>query len=240
MPQDINEPTQEIRDLCACPIDWKSICGFGDECPDALELLHYEWVRAIATVSVSSEELQLVETVLFENDLYDAPHESTCLNLQARRPAAVDHYLRGIGRLGRMRFLRPSEHGKHFSISRPKMVSKNISFFYTDWQSATLANVFWSWFSDMMSLNEIPPRESLIDFMLEASSLWDNFCTGRSLRIAVDTCSPIGEQNGEPFHHLAIDLDLTAAVAHGYPISAVEAEAIMGAAGVRPIKSREY
>src|SRR3546814_17784980 len=86
MPHDVNEPTQEIRDLCACPIDWRSISGFGEECPDALELLHYEWVRAIARVSVSSEELKLVETVLFDNDLYDAPDEATRLNLEARKP----------------------------------------------------------------------------------------------------------------------------------------------------------
>ncbi len=240
MPHDVNEPIQEIRDLCTCPVDWKSIDGFGEGRPDALELLHYEWVRAIAKVSVSSEELKLVETVLFENDLYDPPGESARLNLEARKPAAEALYLSGIGRLGRMRFLRPSEHGKHFSIAGPKRKHKNISYFYTDWKSDTLANLFWSWFSDMMSLNDIPPREGPIDFLIEANALWDSFCADRNIRIAIDICSPIGENNGERYHHLAIDLDLDAALAHGYPISTAEAEAIMGAAPVRPIKSREY
>jgi len=240
MPHDVNEPTDEIRNLCACPVDWMSIDGFGQDCSDALELLLYEWVRAIARVSVSSEELKLVETVLFDNDLYDIPDERTRFNLEARKPAAEALYLSGIGRLGSLRFLRPSEHGKHFLIAGPKMASKNISYFYKNWKSETLANLFWSWFSDIMSLNEIPPRHGPIDFLFEAYGLWDNFCAGRSFRIAVDTCSAIGEQNGEAFQHLAIDLDLSAGIAHGYPVSATEAKDIMAPVPVRQIKSREY
>ena len=240
MPHDVNEPTQEIRDLCACAVDWKSISGFGEDCPDALELLHYEWVRAIARVSVSSEELKLVETVLFDNDLYDAPDEATRLNLEARKPAATALYLNGIGRLGRLKFVRPSAHGKHFSISGPKKATKNISYFYRDWEPDTIANLFWLWFSDVMCINEVPPRDGPINFLFNVDELWDNFCAGRNFRIALDTCSVIGEQNGNRHQHLVIDLDLGACVAHGYPVSAAEAEAIMGLAPVRPIKSREY
>ena len=125
MPLDVNEPTEEIRHLCACPIDWKNVSGFGDACSNALELLHYEWVRAIARVSVSSEELKLVETVLFpDSDLYDAPDEATRLNLEARKPAAKALYLNEIGRLSRLHFLRPTEHGKHYSIGGPKKATK--------------------------------------------------------------------------------------------------------------------
>jgi hypothetical protein len=240
MPHDVNEPTQEIRDLCVCPVNWQSISGFGKECPDALELLHYEWVRTIARVSVSVEELKLVETVLFENDLYDGPDEATRRNLEARRPAAEAIYLNEIGRLGRLQFIRPSEHGKHFSSAGPRNASKNISYFYTDWKSDTLANLFWSWFSDMMSVNEIPPRKGPIDFLFEVGGLWNSFCTGRNFRISLDTCAPIGEQNGIQYQHLVIDLDLGACVAHAYPASAPEAEDIMGVAPVRQIKSREY
>lgn len=240
MPYNVSGPTQEIRDLCACPIDWKSISGFGEECPDALELLHYEWVRAIAKVSVSGEELKLVETVLFDNDVYDAPDDATRLNLKARRPAVEALYLSEIGRLGRLRFTRPSANGKHFSAAGPKMTTKNISYFYRNWKADTLANLFWSWFSDAMSVNEIPPREGPIAFRFEVNGLWDHFRVGRNFRIALDTCSAIGEQNGDRYQHLAIDLDLAACVAHGYPISAAEAEDIMGMAPVRPIKSREH
>lgn len=240
MPLDINTPTEEVRDLCACPVDWQKIDGFADECPDALELLHYEWVRAIARVSVSGEELKLVETVLFDDDLYDPPEDATRLNLEARRPAAETVYLNEIGRLGRLQFLRPSEHGKHFSIGGPKRASKNISYFYHDWQSDTLANLFWSWFSDLISVNEVPRRSGPIDFLFEVNGLWENFRVGRNFRIALDTCSTIGEQNGVPFQCLAIDLDLGACVAHGYPVSKADAEAIMGTVPVRQIKSREY
>lgn len=240
MPQDVNEPTQAIRDLCACPVDWKSISGFGEECPDALELLHYEWVRAIARVSVSSEELKLVETVLFDNDLYEAPDEATRLNLEARKPAAKALYLNEIGRLGCLQFLRPSVHGKHFSVAGSKKATKNVSYFYRDWEPDTFASLFWRWFSDVMCVNEIPTRDGPIDFVFNVDGLWEDFRCGRNFRIALDTFSAIGEQNGDRYHHLAIDFDLGACVAHGYPISAVEAEAIMGLAPVRPIKSREF
>lgn len=240
MPHDVNEPTPEIRSLCACPVDWMGIDGFGEECPDALELLLYEWVRSIARVSVSIEELKLVETVLFDNDLYDAPDESTRQNLEARRPSAEVLYLQEIGRLGRLHFLTPSEHGKHFSKAGPRRGSKNISYFYKDWRADTLSNLFWSWFSDMMSVNEIPLREGPIEFQFEARELWESFRNGRNFRIALDTCYPIGEQNSEIFQHLAIDFDLGACVAHGYPISAAEAGEIMGAAPVLQVKSREY
>lgn len=240
MPQDVNEPSQEIRDLCACPVNWQDISGFGDECPDALKLLQYEWVRAIARVSVSGEELKLVESVLYDDDLYDDPDHATRLNLEARKPAAEAIYLSEIGRLGRLQFIRPSEHGKHFSSAGPRKTSKNISYFYTDWKPDTLANLFWSWFSDVMSVNEAPPREGPIDFLFEVDELWDSFCTGRNFRISLDTCAPIGERNGVQYQHLVIDLDLGACVAHGYPASAAEAEDIMGVMPVRQIKSREY
>ncbi len=240
MPHDVNEPSQEIRNLCACPVDWIGISGFGDECPDALVLLHYEWVRAIARVSVSGEELKLVESVLFDNDLYEAPDDATRRNLEDRRPDAEALYLSEIGRLGRLHFLRPSEHGKHYSIAGPKKATKNVSYFYRDWKSDTLANLFWSWFSDVMSVNEVPPREGPIDFLFDVNRLYDSFRAGRNFRIALDTCSAIGEQNGDQYQHLAIDLDLEACVAHGYPVSAAEADAIMRTCPVRPIKSREY
>src|SRR3546814_2695719 len=152
MPHDVNEPTQEIRDLCACPIDWRSISGFGEECPDALELLHYEWVRAIARVSVSSEELKLVETVLFDNDLYDAPDEATRLNLEARKPAAEALYLHEIGRLGRLQFVRPSVHGKPFSISGPKQETKNVPYFYRAREPEPLPNQLCLWFLNVFDV----------------------------------------------------------------------------------------
>lgn len=91
-----------------------------------------------------------------------------------------------------------------------------------------------------MSLNDIPRRKGSINFIRDANGLWDSFCNSRGLRIAINTGSPLGIQNGVAFHHLAIDLDLAAAVAHGYPVSAPEAIAIMGTSQVRLIKSREY
>lgn len=53
---------------------------------------------------MSGEELKLVESVLFDEDLYDDPDHATLLNLEARKPAAEAIYLSEIGRLGRLQF----------------------------------------------------------------------------------------------------------------------------------------
>lgn len=240
MAHDLNLPTQEVVDLCACPIDWKGIDGFGDECPDALELLLYEWVRCVARVSVSGEELRLIEDVLFDSELYEPPSNDVIINLRSRRQEAVDLYLNEIGRLGGIRFLRPSEYGKHYSVKGPRHTGQKISFFYSDWRSSTLANLFWSWFDDMMLVEVTPPRTGPIDFLRDVSSLWERFRTGRTIRIAVDASAPLGVLNGTPLDHLAIDLDLSTKVAHAYPISEAEAAEIMDPFQVRLIKSREY
>ncbi len=240
MPNDPNIPTDDVIDLCACPIDWVGIDGFGDECPEALELLHYEWVRCVARVSVSSEELRLIEDVLFDSELYEPPSNDVLINLRSRRDEAVDLYLKELGRLGGIRFLCPSEHGKHYAVAGPRRTGQKISFFYTDLRSSTLANLFWSWFDDMMLVEETPPRTGPIDFLRNVGPLWERFRTDRTIRIAINVTAPLGEFNGTPLDHIAIDLDLLAKVAHAYPVSHAEAIAIMNPFEVRLIKSWEY
>jgi hypothetical protein len=149
-------------------------------------------------------------------------------------------YKSEIGRLGQIKFLRPSEHGKHFSITGPKPSSTNISHFCNDWQSGTLANLFWSWFDDMMMPDNSSLYEDSFNFLRAAGPLWDRFCEGRNIRIAIYTSVSIGELNGVALKHLAIDLDLEVKVAHAYPITEAEAKQIMGPFDVRLIKPQEY
>jgi hypothetical protein len=92
----------------------------------------------------------------------------------------------------------------------------------------------------MMMVDDAPLRDGPIGFARRVGPLWDQFCHGRKTRIAIDTSAPIGELNGVALNHLAIDLDLASAVAHGYPITAAEAQSIMDPFEVRLIKSREY
>jgi hypothetical protein len=244
MPQDPNVPTRAVTELCACPVDWTKVDGFNNERPAALELLLREWVRCVSEVSVSSDELRLIEDVLFDEDLYEPPHEQTLINLQMRRPLAEALYLEGVGRLGRLRFLRPSEQGKHFSAGGGKPSKHKISYFYRDLQSSTIACLFWSWFEDTMQLVELdmpPPRHGPFAFLHASDHLWSKMCNSENFRIAMNTCAPIGEQAGKPLESVAIDLDLQGGlVAHAYPVTNEQADVIMRPLPVRPIKSREY
>lgn len=227
MPMDPNIPTQDVVDLCKCPVTWELVDGFGQERHEVLELLHHAWVRTVEKVAYSSEELKLIESVLFYPDDYDLPHKHTLENLAQRRTEAEQLYLSGIGRLARINYLRPSEYGKHFTSGGPKRRQKNISYFYTDWRSSTLADLFWSWFETMMKFEEVPQRVGPIQFSHDLGMLWEDLCGERRLRIAIETPTPIGEQNCKALRHIAIDINLEGGEAHAYPISRAEAKSIM-------------
>lgn len=239
MPMDPNFPTEEVVDLCKCPVSWRLADGFGQGRAEVLELLHHEWVRTVERVAYSSEELKLIETVLFEYDIYEHPHEHTLENLALRRNEAVLLYQRGIGGLAKIKFQRPSEYGKHFTAGGPKR-SKSISYFYTNWKAGTLADIFWSWFETMMIVEEVPQRAGPIPFSRDVGTLWEKFCGERGLRIAIETPAPIGEQNGIALNHLAIDLNLEGSEAHAYPVLEANAKSIMAPFDVCLVTPREY
>ncbi len=240
MPMDPNLPTDGVIQLCACPIEWEHVTGFGPDRLDAHELLLYEWVRTVKQVSFSSEELKLLESVLFEGGDYEPPHEHTLENLKIRRPEAREIYLKGIGRLGNIKFARPSEHAKHFTAGGPTAQKKNISSFHVDWSEETLADVFWSWFASMFVVTDRPYREGPIEFEREVNELWEQLSVARCLRVAMRTPHSIGEQNGTMLSYLAIDLNLQHAEAHAYPISETEATRIMKAFDVLEVTPKEF
>lgn len=240
MPIDPMQPTQEVLNLCLCPVRWEELSGFGVVCPDALDLLNTEWLQVVDNRCVSTEDSSLVEDILFDRESFEPPEQSTLINLAMRRPEMETAYMGGVGRLGSLRFMRPSDYGKHWSPAGSKRRNPVISYFYRDWRSETLASMFWSWFDDMLLMADEDGRYEPITFVRDVGELWKTFRTGRRVRIAVNATEPVGEMGGGPLHHVAIDIDIAGGDVHAYPVSEAEAKAIMQGLDVRIVKSHEY
>ncbi len=240
MPIEPTQPSQEVLDLTLCPARWEEVLGFGEACPDALELLLTEWLQVVDGRCVSTEDSSLVEDILFDRESYEPPDRSTLINLALHRPAMELAYMQGVGRLASLNFMRPSDYGKHWSATSSKRRDPRISYFYRNWRSATLASMFWSWFDDMMVMAGDGGRYEPITFMREVGTLWQTFRTGSRMRVAVNATRPVGEMGGQPLHHVAIDIDIAGGDVHAYPVSEAQATTIMGALEVRIIKSHEY
>ena len=197
-----------------------------------------EWIRCFSKHAIADEDTWLMEHVLLQDGLYRRSQDDPMLviNINARRPLAEASYYDGLGRLGRIKFLRPSEHGngKHYSLSGPKVSKAPPSYFYRDVKSEVLATLFWQWFDDIFLLIEASDGRRM--FAREVETLWEKFRSDNNVRIAIDAVLVVGEHNGITLTHLAIDLDLSSGVAHAYPITHAEALKIASGVDLRPIK----
>lgn len=236
-----DRPTPETEAACACPVDWESFEGFSDNLNDALDALISEWIRCFSEHAIASEDTFLLMCVTLKPDLYTPSSDEKAIiaNILARRSLAEAEYMAGIGRLSRLRFLRPSEHGKHYSVSGPKKGAGKQSYFYMDAKRETLATFFWDWVDDTFMPSSDFQWDGQDEFAREVRHLWDELRYGRKLRIAIYTTVVIGEMDGQPLMHIALDLDFETATAHAYPITEAEAVSIMGDVGVRPHKPAE-
>lgn len=221
-----------------CPVDWVSLFGSVDAYPDALDLLHREWVRCVRTNCMSSEEALFVDNRVRDRGLSLEPEPALIRNLKDRRTVASAMYMSGAGRLAALQFLRPSEHGKHFALGKSAPTNNKQSFFYKDLQASTLFALFSGWFDDAFLLDPCF-KASDYRFARDVSLLWRKLTSNAQARVAVDVVLPIGHAHGEELHHIAIDVDVGAGVAHGYPITSAEAASIMAPAEVRPMKPIE-
>jgi hypothetical protein len=240
MPVDESQPTQEMLDLCLCPVRWETIPGLESGCPDAVDLLHTEWLQTVDGRCVSTEDSSLVEDVIFDRESFEPPDGSTLINLKRHRSAMVADYMRGVGRLGSLNFMRPSDYGKHWTATGPRRRDPKVSYFYRDWRADTLASMFWDWFDDMFVMRGSKGRYQPITFLRETGALWETFRTGSRLRIAVNATAPVGEMGGIPLAHVAIDLDIAGGDVHAYPVTAEQAAVIMAPLEVRIVKCHEY
>jgi len=239
--------TPEMLEVCACPVDWNSQLGMERNFTSALGALKGDWVKRIAETGVSHQEAEVVAWAIIDHwsDPSDDELPQLIANIRLRRDAAVAVYMKKVGRLAGIKFLRPSEHGKHYSVKVRNTRSADApSIFFRDLESETIATTFWQWFDDMFLLDpdsrepwHLPDGQT---FLRPVAALWNRFEEDHQLRIALDTAAPIGERAGESLRHVVIDIHIDTRTAHAYPVSESEAQSIMGALPVRVIKSREY
>ncbi len=227
---------------CSCPVPWETLESWSAGANDALNVLHSEWVRCFAAHAISDEDIWLVQRLTLNPEFYirSSDEDATVTNILERRHLAEADYMSGIGRLNRIRFLRPSEHGKHYSVSGPKAHPGAPSYFYLDAQPQTFARLFWDWFDDTFLLEtDLEDGRDELKFLRDVSELWSILKLGRKLRIAVNAAVVVGEQANTPLRHLALDLNLETGVCHAYPITEREAVSIMNGGELRPIKPAE-
>ena len=166
------------------------------------------------------------------------------INLEERRPRAVELYMKRAGRLKGLRFITPANHGKHFvgniDPEELKRRSKNRpSLFFTNYSSQHLERAFWYWFQMYFGLPhydiDVSPPYHYYDFIeggskqsdgLEAR-LWHKFLSAPHLRIVIDTMKPVGASRGEKTALICFDLHLDSKIVHCYPVSHADARGIM-------------
>lgn len=239
--------TPSMVALFGCPIEWTSILGF-DMQVDGLSALHAEWVRCVGSVSVTAVEAQVagwLHDELIAPYISDDELRSATINMRTRRDGAVARYLKGVGRLAELAFLRPSHDGKHWSAA-PEDARRRLarSQFLVDLEELTVATLFWDWFHDAFALADmsvIDAAHEPLSFVRGTEDLWNRLRRQPGVRVAVDVTEPVGFLGAEPLDHLVMDIHLDGRTVHAYPVSEAEARRVMAPwGGLRPIKSREY
>ncbi len=177
------------------------------------------------------------------------------VNLADRRPRAERLYLNGVGRLGRLRFLPPLDHdgGKHSSRGMPierlleKSAQGGVSRFVKDFDEALLRMLFWDAFISYFEMANLasselwPGADHLADASIvpvdeeearSRSTIWSKFRGAGEVAFAVQCLCEVGASEGQRVGHLAMLVNLSAAVVHAYPVTQTEAERMMRGAPV--------
>lgn len=228
---------EEAERLVRCPIDWSSETGYAGEEGAPTLRLDYEWVEAIASVSVDSTSRALALEYWRYGNISSSQSEWPALikNLRDRHAEAEQKYMQGAGRLAGLKFLAPSYNGKHYTggidnltiIDRTK---NGPSLFFFDVDPDLLQCKFWEWFDCVFEVSEdVHPFYKYDSFTHpELYPLWQKFLSAHQVRVAFNTMRDIGASEGEVSRHIAVDVSIDQKIAHAYPVSASEAATIMG------------
>jgi hypothetical protein len=157
-------------------------------------------------------------------------------NLELRKCERIDCHKKRAGRLAGLRFLQPSEHGKHFMAGADKLDLQKrsrgpISYFYTDYRSADLRATFWSWFfmffvpvASLEVYEEMltPGTEENVSY---CGQFWHRFLDPQPpagpLRVCFHCLGPVGASSGKETSHICYDIDLSTRSAHAFPESPI-------------------
>ena len=226
-----------LDDLMKCPVDWEKKLDFDGW---QLSLPQLDWYYSFAQRAVDPTDISLYLCdfdVISEND---DQLKRLKRNLYDRRSAAVTLYMTRAGRLHGIRFMTPSEHGKHYAAGMTEENAlqessrKGISFFFKNCNGSALERGFWNWLClEFQNVNNYEEYEEFLDpkekrFQSPQAALWQRLLSETCLRICMNTPAPVGACDGRPTSFLCYDLHIDNRIAHCFPISEAEAERIMG------------
>lgn len=237
---------ETLRQLLACPVDW----GNETDTPDrASDILVYDWCYSLEIEGVD-REAEYAQIFLADYENWPIPDiDNQIKNAQLRRPEALKMYGKRAHRFAELSFMTPSCHdkGKHF---RPKLNRSIIneetrngapSLFYCDQPEKELKFIFFHWVEVFFSYcrtyhdyKKIVNEDS--GFHPGESRIWRRFMQVHQARICFDTLVYIGASEGRETRHVCFDIHFSQKVAHAFPISEQQAQAIMGDAPVRAVK----
>jgi len=236
----------EVESSLSCPINWHSIIKYDEgrlpQDADYLRhgtILHAIWCWVFSEYAVDAPEIWCLSEIITYGEILrdlDPNEEHTLKNILLRRDFAAEKYDDIVGWLARLKFISPSEHGKHIRLNirdiegATKASRSGASIFISGYPEESLSKIFWHWFLDYFDfpienlLSQDACREELGPYW----SIFTKFLHRLHFRMAVELHSVIGASKGVATKFLCFDIDPASAIAHVYPISQSEAIAIMG------------
>ena len=179
----------EFGDSASCPINWPRETGH-----PLIDRLELEWLNAIRTTAVSSDEAVIAQEILYPHPSTTSDDELTpaIINMTLRRQEAIDLYMTGAGKLQGLDFLRPSYNGKHFKPwTRESDIlnwsMSSYSLFLEDHTPSAIQKTFWMWFDDAFKPKpeSFQSSEYADSFLLEGfRPVWQIFKNRHQARVA--------------------------------------------------------
>jgi hypothetical protein len=225
-----------------CPVDWSR--EFPDDEAWRYSFPYLDWYYCLSLYAVDGDDLPYYPHDF--DDFSDPPEElqRMIMNLDDRRPSAVELYMTRAGRLKGLQFMRPADHGKHYigdidSAEMKRRTKHGPSLFHTNYSSDRLEQTFWYWFQmyfgmPQYDLDVAPPyrynglmQDGSAQYATPEARLWRKFLNAPQLRIVVGTLESVGASRGEMTTLICYDLHLDSKIVHCYPVSDVDVRTVM-------------
>ena len=233
----------KLEQLMACPVDWSPEFPHDEAWRSSFPYL--DWYYCLSQCAVDGDDLPYYPE---DFEWFSDPPEElqrVIINLDERRPSAVELYMRRAGRLKGLTFLRPTDHGKHFVgdvdlEELKRRTQRGPSLFLSNYESDRLEQSFWYWvqmyFEVSQSRFDLSPPLQYQHFMKPESEqystpearLWRGFLIVPHMRIVLNTIKPVGASSGQMTSFICYDVHLDSKIVHCYPVSEADAKVIMG------------
>ncbi|MGA9543893.1 MAG: hypothetical protein WBQ85_10005 [Candidatus Sulfotelmatobacter sp.] len=247
-PYPARKSIKKLQELVRCPIDWVGVTRQTDAATSILVFDWYHCWRVLAATHyedlddfVDPEEEDLIQA--FVDHLDGETMQRLIGDITSRRSNAEQHHSSRAGRLSRLTFLRPSQHGKHFKSGLDQHATireskGEVSYFFEDEPAATLQTMFWSWFFRyFMAIRTYDDyiamlTEGTSEFRTDHGKIWRSVIDRNSqrsrFRVVAQCLRPIGASRGEATNLLCFDVQPDANNAHAFPITLEDSRLVLG------------